>query len=355
MRENHFRLGGDIFFKKAIGEGWLLIPIIMLLGYVHDWNPVIVNLFGPIALRWYGLSYLFSFLIAIALLKYLTRRKLWVLSEKDISDFIAMSAIFGVFMGGRLGYVLFYMIPNVGWASIMQDPLSVIRVWDGGMASHGGIFALVIFTFYYAKKKQVSWTGLGDGLCVVAPVGIFLVRVANFINGELYGRVDKESRFGVKFPDTVFDPRTPEYHNYSEVALAVHRVTPLTAGEGLTSDGLKSALREHPSLHASLEEVLLPRHPSQLYEGLLEGGLLFAILWTLRVSFPKLGNGVLTGLFFIIYACGRIFVEQYREPDSAMIGVFTKGQFYSLFMIVLGIGFLVWGITRKKYNASAIS
>lgn len=307
-----------------------------------------MELIGPLALRWYGLAYLVSFLLGFVLLKHLAEKKLWVLPASEVSDFIALSAMFGVFLGGRLGYVLFYMIPDRGINEVIRDPLSIIRVWDGGMASHGGILALVVFTFIYAKKKGVSWTGLGDGLCVVAPVGIFCVRMANFINGELYGRITEKFKYAVKFPNALFDGRAPESENYTAALIAVQEHTTISPESRPSPDWLKELLRTHEELHPVMENFLFPRHPSQLYEGLIEGLLLFLFLWGLRLSNTKLGHGVLTGLFFIIYAGGRIFCEQYREPDSAMVGIFTKGQFYSLFMLLLGGAFLIWGMTRGK-------
>jgi len=325
----------------------------MITAYVHDWNPILLELGGPVAIRWYGLAYLISFMLGFLLLRHLARKDLWVLPDKDVSDFIALAAMLGVFLGGRLGYVLFYMIPDKGISYILNDPLTIIRVWDGGMASHGGIFALVIFTFFYARKKGVSWTGLGDGLCVVAPVGLFCVRMANFINGELYGKVDQACKWAMRFPNTLVDPSTPEFMNRDEAMRAVMNVAPLEPGQAYTIDYAKAALRAHPSLHESFEHILMPRHPSQLYEAILEGALLFAILWIMRVRFPKLGHGILTGLFFIIYAIGRMTAEHYREPDSSMIGFLTKGQFYSTFMIALGVAFLVWGLTKGKRNTTA--
>ncbi len=182
----------------------------MFAAYVHHFDPIIFQFTEGIALRWYGLSYLAGFFGGYVLLKYLAQRKLWVLAPAKTADFIAAAALLGVFVGGRLGYVLFYQIPRDGWASVLQDPLVIFRVWEGGMASHGGILGLVIFTFYYAWKHKVSWTGLGDGLCVVSPVGIFCGRMANFINGELYGRVTSGVPWAVKFPSAFLDWKTPE-------------------------------------------------------------------------------------------------------------------------------------------------
>ncbi len=325
----------------------------MISAYVHDWNPILLELVGPLAIRWYGLAYLLSFFLGFLLLKHLASRKLWVLPPDEVSDFIAMSAMLGVFLGGRLGYVLFYMIPDHGIQYILNDPLTIIRVWDGGMASHGGILGLILYTFYYARKKGVSWTGVGDGLCVVAPIGIFCVRMANFINGELYGRVDTLCKWGIKFPSTLFDPKAPEYVNYNEAISEAHNLKPLAPGAYPSPEYVTDVLRSFPQYHQSLEQLLQPRHPSQLYEGLLEGLLLFLILFFIRINKPNLGNGIITGLFFIIYASGRIFAEQFREPDSALIGYFTKGQFYSIFMLIIGAGFLCWGLTKGKREKSS--
>jgi len=308
-------------------------------------DPVIFDVVGPVKLRWYGMGYLLGFVAAYYLLRWLAQKKLWVLAEDKVADFIAYGAFFGVFLGGRLGYILFYQIPQVGWSGLLEDPLMILRVWDGGMASHGGILGLVIFTYVYARKQKVSWTGLGDGLCVVAPIGIGLVRMANFINGELYGRVTHGVSWAMKFPEALRDngqamnairegaPLAPEVYQYD------------SAGGQLQY--LIEASRENPELLQVLGNHLQTRHPSQIYEALLEGLVLFAILFFTRIKFPKLPHGILTGMFFVLYAVFRIIVEGFREPDSAMIGAMTKGQFYSTFMIVMGVAFIVYGWMRK--------
>jgi phosphatidylglycerol:prolipoprotein diacylglycerol transferase len=192
--------------------------------YVHDLDPIALQI-GKLPLRWYGLAYLLAFVAGFLLLRSLARRKLWVLAPEKTADFIAAAALFGVFLGGRLGWVLLYFkeglfnplwvekllersgeifrisLFNPEWVSgIAADPLLPFRVWQGGMASHGGIAGLMIFTWFYAKKHKVTWTGLGDGLCVVAPLGLMFGRAANFINGELYGRVANGVAWAVKFP-----------------------------------------------------------------------------------------------------------------------------------------------------------
>jgi phosphatidylglycerol:prolipoprotein diacylglycerol transferase len=304
--------------------------------YVHNLNPVLLRLTDAIQLRWYGLAYLMGFMAGFFLLRNLARRGLWVLKPEQTGDFIAAAALFGVFLGGRIGYILFYQIPKAGWDEFAKDPLMLVRVWEGGMASHGGILGLVIFTWFYARKHQVTWTGLGDGLCVVAPVGLFFGRMANFINGELYGRVAEGVAWAVKFPLSMTET-TQEVQNAAWQACT--QVDPKLA-EAQTLDQLIAAARANPEVSETLGNFLPARHPSQIYEGLLEGALLFAILWWVRTRFPKAPDGLLTGLFFALYAIFRIIGEQFREPDAEMVGMLTKGQFFSLFMFLFSAAFL---------------
>jgi phosphatidylglycerol:prolipoprotein diacylglycerol transferase len=331
--------------------------------YVHQLDPIIYELFGRLPIRWYGLAYLAGFIGGYVLLKHLAERKLWVLQPEKTADFIAAAALLGVFVGGRIGYILFYQIPRDGWARFIEDPLVIARVWEGGMASHGGILGLVIFTFFYARKHKVSWTGLGDGLCVVAPIGLMCGRIANFINGELYGRVAAGVTWAVKFPEAFSNEEMPEFGRFGEALQAAADVDPNFAK---TIAGLPVAENHTYLFHQLLEAnrgsgkvadaiapYLEPRHPSQLYEGLLEGLLLFVILWVIRVKFPKAPHGLLTGLFFGLYATFRIFAEQFREPDAAWViqGVLTQGQFLSLFMYFFSAAFLIFAF-RKWRTAS---
>jgi phosphatidylglycerol:prolipoprotein diacylglycerol transferase len=316
--------------------------------YVHDLNPVALPIYGGLALRWYGLAYLMGFVAGFLLLRHLARRRLWVLPPEKTGDFIAAAALFGVFLGGRLGYIVFYQIPKVGWEGLARDPLMVLRVWEGGMASHGGILGLLIFTWFYAKKHQVSWAGLGDGLCVVAPLGLFFGRMANFINGELYGRVALGVPWAVKFPQSLIE-ESDEVQGMAWQAAS--RIDP-SLETARTLEPLIVASRTNPEVRQALAEHLQPRHPSQIYEGLLEGALLFAILWTVRLKFPKAPDGLLTGLFFGLYALFRIFGEQFREPDAAMVGFLTKGQFLSLFMFAFALAFLAYAWRGWKRRES---
>jgi phosphatidylglycerol---prolipoprotein diacylglyceryl transferase len=315
-----------------------------VLAYVHDWDPVILDIWKNIKLRWYGLSYLMAFVVAYYLLCYLSRRNLFVIAQKNIGDFIALLAMLGVFIGGRLGYVLFYMLPTEGLAVLRDDPFSVLRVWDGGMSSHGGFLGVAIFSYFYARKAKLSWTGIGDGICIVAPLGLLFGRLANFINGELYGRVATDLPWGVKFPQAL---ATESYAVQESIVSECADRAPEFAEMTTTSHGLTEAVRLSPEVKQIAAEYLTARHPSQLYEGFLEGVVLFALMWFLRLRYPKAPHGMICGVFFILYGIFRIVVEHFREPDSAMIGVLTKGQFYSLFMVLAGIAFL-WNAKRQS-------
>jgi len=316
--------------------------------YIHDLNPVALPIYGNLAVRWYGLAYLAGFVAGFLLLRHLARRSLWVLKPEKTADFIAAAAMFGVFLGGRLGYVLFYQLPEQGWSKILSDPLMIFRVWEGGMASHGGILGLVIFTWFYAKKEKVTWTGLGDGLCVVAPLGLFFGRIANFINGELYGRiVEGVVPWAVRFPLSLMkEPESVQRDAWQACA----EIEPSLA-DAQSMETLIAVARKNPEVSQTLGDFLPPRHPSQIYEALLEGALLFAILWWVRTRYKNAPDGLLTGLFFALYAGFRIFGEQFREPDAALVGSLTRGQFFSLFMFVFAALFLLhaWrGRERSK-------
>ena len=322
--------------------------------YVHDLNPVLVRFTDAIQLRWYGLAYLGAFVVGAWLLNVLAKRKLWVLPAGAAGDFIAAAAIFGVFIGGRMGYMLYYYPKEHGWSWVNEDPLMLFRVWAGGRASHGGILGLLIFTWVYAKKKGVSWRGLGDGLCVVSPLGLLFGRMANFINGELYGRPADGVAWAVKFPRTLVEQEKAEGVDFPAAMQAAADASekvrePFQMWQedrlngGALFERMLAVQRDDEVVSKAIEPFLLPRHPSQLYEGLLEGGVLFAILWWVRVRFPQAPVGILTGLFFVLYAVFRIFAEQFREPDSELVlgGTMTSGQFLSLFMVAVGVGFLV--------------
>jgi phosphatidylglycerol:prolipoprotein diacylglycerol transferase len=263
--------------------------------WVHDLNPILFHIWGPLAVRWYGLAYLAGFLGGYLLLLRMSKRGEFAVPPDELSNFIVHIAIYGVFLGGRLGYVLFY-----AWDTFIHDPLFLFRVWEGGMASHGGILGVIGVVLWTAWKKKVSFWNLTDGLALVAPIGLFFGRIANFINGELWGR-PTDVPWAVIFPQA--------------------------------------------------EDLIpTPRHPSQLYEAFGEGMLLFTALWLLRRTAWGKREGVISAAFLIIYAAARIASECVREPDSTIyFGWLTKGQLYSSFMLLTAI-IILW---RKKLLCKA--
>ncbi len=259
--------------------------------WTHNLDPVILHIWGPMALRWYGLAYLLGFLGGYLILRRLAKRGEFAVPPEELSNFMVHLAIFGVFLGGRLGYVLLY-----AWNTFIHDPLFVFRVWEGGMASHGGMIGVLGVLLWTAHKQKCSFWNLTDGLALVAPIGLFFGRIANFINGELWGRPSGIS-WAVIFPQ---------------------------AGDATPT----------------------PRHPSQLYEAFGEGLLLFAVLWLVRKTAWGKREGILSALFLLIYAAARIAGECFREPDSTVyFGWLTKGQLYSFFMIAAAL-IILW---KKKW------
>jgi phosphatidylglycerol---prolipoprotein diacylglyceryl transferase len=299
--------------------------------YVHHLSPFLIQFNEQLGIRWYGLAYIAGFIGAFYLMKWLARNGYGSLPESQVGDFVFYAALFGVLIGGRLGYVLFYR-PSM----LTEDPLGIFRVWDGGMASHGGILGLVVFSAIYARRQQISWAGIGDNLVAVAPIGLFFGRLANFINGELYGRLTNVP-WAVQFPAELLDHPT-------EATQVIQQTTKISP----TLDNIPeiiAAARQNAQVREILAGVLTPRHPSQLYEALLEGILLFTLLIWIRLKFKK-PDGVTTGCFFLLYPLMRIIGEFFREPDAPLTGPLTRGQFLSLFMFVIGAAFL-WSARRN--------
>ena len=212
---------------------------------------------GPLDIRWYALSYITGILLGWLFLRRQIKQGRSVLSVPQL-DSLLNSSIFGIIIGGRLGYVIFYN-PSL----YLAEPLAILRVWEGGMSFHGGMIGVIGAILYCAHRFGLKPLALGDEIGVIAPIGLFFGRIANFINGELFGRVTSHP-FGIIFP------------------------------------------RGGPD----------PRHPSQLYEAALEGALLLLVLNVLAWKFKALAKpGLLTGLFLIGYGASRFLIEYVREPD----------------------------------------
>ncbi len=244
-------------------------------------DPVIIRI-GPLSVRWYGLMYLIGFVASYLLVKYQVGKKKIALNKQDLESLYTY-LILGLIIGARLGYVLFY---NLG--DYLKNPLELFAVWHGGMSFHGGLAGTVIAGIIFCRKQGFDFWRLGDLIIVTAPIGLGLGRLGNFINGELYGRVT-DMPWGMVFP----------------------------------SGGP------------------FPRHPSQLYEFLLEGVVLFAVLWSFKDKFLK--SGTLISLFLILYGIFRFIVEFFREPDPQLgfiLGPFTMGQALSFATILFAAGIL---------------
>ena len=271
---------------------WNVLPLLAIPFPAID--PVLISI-GPFAIRWYALAYIVGIVLGWRLVRRLVQRPGWKPTPEAIDDLVFYVTL-GIILGGRIGYVLFYQPGHY-----LTQPLDMLAVWRGGMSFHGGLLGVLIATWLFARKRGYAFFELTDALAVATPIGLFLGRIANFINAELWGRVT-DMPWGVVFP---------------------------TAGPE-------------------------PRHPSQLYEAGLEGLVLFAVmLWFARQPYGPTVRGRLSGIFLIGYALARILVEFFREPDvqiGFLFGGITMGQLLSLPMLAFGV-FLVARAGRRAEAA----
>jgi len=269
------------------------MPASALLAFIeHRPTPFLIQFSENFGIRYYGLGYLLGFLCAGWLFRRYYRAGLTPLDPEASMD-LMVALIMGVLIGGRLGSYLLYD----GWKTFPQDPLGIFKVWQGGMASHGGFIGVTIAAWWFARRRKLH---IGDLVVSAAPPGLFLVRIANFLNGELWGK-----------------PSVVPWAMYFD----------RTGGDRI------------------------PRHPSQLYEAALEGLLLLGLMqWRFwRSDVIKKQPGRLTGEFLIAYAAVRIFCERFREPDRGVDLIFglSRGTFFSLFMIAGGVALLIYS-TRTR-------
>jgi phosphatidylglycerol:prolipoprotein diacylglycerol transferase len=258
-------------------------------------DPVLIEI-GPFAIRWYALAYVFGILLGWLYGRAIIRNeRLWggpaPMKLIDFDDFI-LWVTGGIILGGRIGYVLFY-----NFEYFAENPLEVFQVWHGGMSFHGGFIGCVLAVVLFACTRKIAILSLGDVVCAVAPIGLFLGRIANFINAELWGR-PTDVPWAVVFP-----------------------------GAGP-----------------------MPRHPSQLYEAFLEGLVLFLVLWLLTRAGALKRPGLLTGSFAVGYGIARIICEFFREPDPQLgflWGGLTMGMVLSVPLILAGAGFIVAALLRR--------
>lgn len=338
-----------------------------LATYVHSLNPVILDIPGtPLALRWYGLSYVAGFILGYLVLLWMSRRKLYCVEEEKLGDFITAVCICGVLCGGRLGEFFFYWLPEQGWAGIVNDLAFVwgqwtqghftlpwvFRVWEGGMASHGGIIGVLCVGLYWCHRHKWDALQVSDGLAIVSPLGICFGRIANFINGELWGRIT-DSSIGVKFPTELVTLPTEKQ---AEVLGTVEQVTQTPFRELMQQgeyymDTLLRLCREIPQVQEAVAAELPARYPSQLFEAFGEGALIFATLFTLRLVWKKAPAGIYSALFAFMYAAARISCEAFKEPDAGVWFGITEGQWLSFGIVGIGVAFLVLAL-RNAGHAS---
>jgi phosphatidylglycerol---prolipoprotein diacylglyceryl transferase len=262
---------------------------------VHpQFDPVALSL-GPVSIHWYGVTYLVAFGLFLLLGRALTRRPMWQArgwTPRDVEDLL-FYGVLGVVLGGRLGYVLFYKP-----AHFLANPLEIFKVWQGGLAFHGGLLGVLLALAWFAHTRKRSFLEVGDLVAPCVPTGIAAVRVGNFINGELWGRVaDASLPWAMVFPQS----------------------------------GTNT-----------------PRHPSQIYQALLEGLLLFVLLWLVARRDHPLGR--VSGLFLLGYGVLRFVAEFFRQPDS-FLGLqaldLTRGQWLCVPMILIGAWLMASAPSRE--------
>jgi phosphatidylglycerol:prolipoprotein diacylglycerol transferase len=246
---------------------------------------------GPISIRWYALAYVTGLLIGWRLMMRLARRPGSPVTPLMVDDFLVW-AILGVILGGRLGYILVYNLDQY-----LREPLAILEVWHGGMSFHGGMLGVTLAIVLFARSRGVPVLALADLISPVVPIGLFFGRLANFINGELFGR-PADVPWAMVFPT---------------------------------------------------DELQVPRHPSQLYQAGLEGIVLLALLWIVVASGGLRRRGLTTGTFLLGYGVARIIGEFFREPDRQLgflWGGATMGQLLSIPMVLAGLGLVAWSLSR---------
>ncbi len=267
-------------------------------------NPWLVHFSNGFGIRWYGLAYLAGFLLAGWILARWARRGKLPITEQEVPTFILYAAL-GVMMGGRLGYCLLYNLHEV-----VQRPAEIVEVWHGGMASHGGIAGLIVAIWFFARRRGLKTLSLLDAAAATGPLGIALGRVANFVNGELWGR-PTHVPWAVVFPDA-----------------------PLVDGHQV------------------------PRHPSQLYAAGIEGILVFLVGFAVYRQSSR--PGLTTAVVLTVYGAGRFIDEFWRQPDLGQPvywGWMSKGQLLTIPVILCGLSWLLWYRVRAvevRRKASAV-
>ncbi len=292
-------------------------------------NPIALQL-GPFAIRWYALSYIVGILIGWRYCLYLADRPPRLVGRKDVDDFLVWATL-GVVLGGRIGYVLFYNLPYY-----VDHPLEALYLWHGGMSFHGGALGVTIGIFLFTRVRKLPLFAFSDIITAAIPIGLFFGRIANFINGELYGR-PAEIAWAMKFPtELMADP--------TKAGAAIEAVTKVDPQLN-SVEAIINAYRGDPTVRVIVDRLLTPRHPSQLYEAACEGILLFLLLFFSERMGARTRPGMLTGLFLTGYAVARMSGELFRQPDVQLGYLFlglTMGQLLSIPVLVAGLAIIWW-------------
>lgn len=334
--------------------------VMMLGAWLHDLDPFVFRFTDGFGVRWYGLSYVAGFIAAWVVLRALAKRGLILVRPERIGDLI-LWIIVGTLVGGRLGYVLFYNPPLL-WDFRSSVPWwGVLAIHEGGMSSHGGMIGVILACIFFARAEKAPRLHVMDCIALVAPIGIFFGRIANFINGELLGRVvagpgEPAPWWAVKYPQELLEERlAPRLSPEQETQFA--QLIADVAGAGhMDRSGVQRVLEALQHGDAEVARRLAPlvsaRHASQIYQAFAEGLLLFAVLWIMWARPRK--PGTITATFLIVYGVGRIATEMVRLPDAhlavARIAGLSRGQWLSVVMIVSGAG-IAWWVARRSNGA----
>ncbi|HWB50612.1 MAG TPA: prolipoprotein diacylglyceryl transferase [Stellaceae bacterium] len=296
-------------------------------------NPVAVG-FGPLVIRWYALAYIVGLVLGWRYCLMLADRRPRLVARRDIDDFLVWATL-GVVLGGRTGFVLFYNLPYY-----VGHPLQVFELWHGGMSFHGGALGVTVAIILFARSRQVGIFALSDIVIEAVPIGLFFGRIANFINDELWGRATGVW-WGMQFPTELL--AAPQL-----AARAVEGAVKIDPRLN-SAEAIVGAYRDNPQIQALLAQILTPRHPSQLYEAVCEGLLLFLLLLYAEHRGARLRPGVETGIFLAGYAVARMSGELFRQPDAQLgflfhIGGFgvTMGELLSVPVLVAGAAVIAW-------------
>ncbi|RME15535.1 MAG: prolipoprotein diacylglyceryl transferase [Bdellovibrio sp.] len=336
--------------------------------YIHNLKPFAIQFTETFGIRWYGLSYLAGFIAGGLIMYWLAKRGKTPLPKEKVADYITVLAI-GTMIGGRLGYCIFYA-PELFTKWTSEFPYwGVLEVHKGGMASHGGIIGVILASMYYANKLKIPKLHMLDLTVFGGSLGIFFGRIANFINGELYGRAVKSHiPWAVKFPQELYRWAAESPDKLKKLGPVIEAIGPVHLQDGRTLHPSVETWKEWVSTFPTQDRVyvyidkiiqavqqgnqkvieklaplLTVRHPSQIYQALMEGLLVFLLLvWIWRK--PR-KPGVIAACFGIFYAIARIIGEQFRMPDVQIgyqIFGLTRGQILSIVMLIAVLIFFIY-------------